>query len=166
MWEKSFSRKLLDLSIYIKNKVGIQHNISSNNDIGIGFIEAIFGIILPSYGNSTCKIASILASKMSSDQPASRRFQYILQWLSESLSVPLDHISADSLVHGDPLSLYNLLEILDLCLGNNTTSDANFGNLDRIERSVLAFNFILMPLYFKTFHSKSTYLEVAQRLCY
>ena len=74
---------------------------------------------------------------MPSDQPIFKRFKYILGWLSKSLSIPLDHINVDSLVNGDPLSLYNLLEILDICTGANEDSDVNSLNLNGSEGSVV-----------------------------
>ena len=53
MCDETYLNKLLKLSISINNKTGIQYDISSNDDINIRFIEAVFSVILPDYGNST-----------------------------------------------------------------------------------------------------------------
>ncbi|CDS37498.1 conserved hypothetical protein [Echinococcus multilocularis] len=102
--------QVLELSNCIKNKVGIKRSISSFNDIGIEFFEEIFSYISPNY-------------VVTSNQPACKRFQYILQWLSDYLDTSLDHINADSLVLCDPLNLHNLLEILNLCVDAEKESD-------------------------------------------
>ncbi|KAL5966977.1 hypothetical protein TSMEX_005245 [Taenia solium] len=102
--------QVVALSNCIKNKIGIKHSISSFDDIGIDFFEEVFCYISPDY--------------VTSNQPACKRFQCILQWLSDYLDTPLNHINVDSLVVCDPLTLHNLLEILDLCVDANRTSTA------------------------------------------
>lgn len=105
----------MELSLSIKKKLKLNHEIFSICDVNIAFFEEIFKYLLPSYGRLWLK----LISEESSSRNLSERFEIIIGWLSNFLNVSIDHIDVHSLVSHDPLSLYNLLEILCMCFDEN-----------------------------------------------
>ncbi|KAM7543081.1 hypothetical protein Aperf_G00000013930 [Anoplocephala perfoliata] len=102
MSNEFYSQKVLELSLYIKEKLRIKHEIFSICDVDIAFFEEIFKYLFPSY--ESC------------NENPSERFETMTCWLSNFLNIPIGHIDVQSLVSYDPLSLYNLLEILNLCV--------------------------------------------------
>ncbi|VDD79445.1 unnamed protein product [Mesocestoides corti] len=116
------SSGVFEFAVYLKSKLGLDFDLSTYEDLDINFIEAVFGCIVPNYVPST--------------QFVNKRFQYILQWLSNSLNVSLDHISLDALVLYDPASVNDILELLDLCLNPGAFGDSQSVHSESSKRFV------------------------------